>query len=45
MIPTIGFIGCLVLAFLLPVPSVLVGVAVVAIGAAAYVVTARVRGS
>jgi APA family basic amino acid/polyamine antiporter len=38
VIPTVGFVGCLVLAFLLPVTSVLVGVAVVAIGAVAYVV-------
>jgi basic amino acid/polyamine antiporter, APA family len=41
VIPAIGLIGCLVLAFLLPVSSVLVGVAVVAIGAAAYGVRAR----
>ena len=40
-IPVIGFIGCLLLAFLLPVSSVLVGVAVVAIGAAAYGARAR----
>ena len=43
--PALGLAGCLVLAFALPLTSVLVGVAVVAIGAAAYVVTARVRGS
>jgi len=36
VIPTLGFIGCLLLAFLLPMSSVLVGAAVVAIGAAAY---------
>jgi APA family basic amino acid/polyamine antiporter len=36
VIPTVGFIGCLVLAFLLPISSVLVGAAVVVIGAAAY---------
>jgi APA family basic amino acid/polyamine antiporter len=41
VIPVIGFIGCLLLAFLLPVSSVLVGVAVVAIGAAAYGARAR----
>jgi APA family basic amino acid/polyamine antiporter len=39
VIPTIGLFGCLVLAFLLPISSVLVGAAVVALGAAAYVVT------
>lgn len=43
VIPTLGFIGCLVLAFLLPISSVLVGGAVVAIGAAAYVVTKPAR--
>jgi len=43
VIPAIGFVGCLVLAFLLPVSSVLVGAAVVAIGAAAYVVSAPGR--
>jgi APA family basic amino acid/polyamine antiporter len=36
VIPTIGLIGCLVLAFLLPLSSVLVGGAVVAIGAIVY---------
>jgi basic amino acid/polyamine antiporter, APA family len=36
----LGLLGCLVLAFSLPISSVLVGAAVVAIGAAAYVVTA-----
>jgi APA family basic amino acid/polyamine antiporter len=35
-IPAIGFGGCLLLAFLLPVSSVAVGAAVVAIGAAAF---------
>jgi APA family basic amino acid/polyamine antiporter len=40
MIPTIGFAGCLLLAFLLPVSSVVIGAAVVAIGAVAYVVRA-----
>jgi len=41
VIPSIGFVSCLLLAFMLPVSSVLVGVVVVAIGAAAYVVQAR----
>ncbi|MDT5332975.1 MAG: basic amino acid/polyamine antiporter, family, partial [Mycobacterium sp.] len=36
LIPVIGFVGCLLLAFLLPVSSVAVGAAVVAIGAAAF---------
>ncbi len=36
VIPTVGFIGCLVLAFLLPLSSVLVGAAVVLIGAIVY---------
>jgi APA family basic amino acid/polyamine antiporter len=40
VIPSIGFVSCLLLAFMLPVSSVLVGVVVVAIGAAAYVVQA-----
>jgi basic amino acid/polyamine antiporter, APA family len=40
VIPTLGVVGCLVLAFLLPLTSVLVGAVVVAIGAAAYAVTA-----
>jgi basic amino acid/polyamine antiporter, APA family len=43
VIPAVGLIGCLVLAFLLPISSVLVGAAVVAIGAAAYVVTKPAR--
>jgi APA family basic amino acid/polyamine antiporter len=38
VIPTIGLIGCLVLAILLPLTSVLVGAGVVAVGAAAYAV-------
>jgi APA family basic amino acid/polyamine antiporter len=37
LIPTLGFIGCLVLAFLLPISSVLIGAGVVAVGALAYV--------
>jgi APA family basic amino acid/polyamine antiporter len=36
VIPVAGLVGCVVLAFSLPVSSVLTGVAVVAIGAAAY---------
>jgi APA family basic amino acid/polyamine antiporter len=36
MIPGVGLAGCLLLAFLLPVVSVAVGAAVVAVGAAAY---------
>jgi APA family basic amino acid/polyamine antiporter len=39
----LGLVGCLVLAFLLPISSVLVGAAVVAIGAAAYAVSAPGR--
>ncbi|WP_073952759.1 APC family permease [Streptomyces kebangsaanensis] len=35
-IPVVGLAGCLVLAFALPVTSVVTGVAVVAVGAAAY---------
>jgi APA family basic amino acid/polyamine antiporter len=42
-ISLLGLVGCLVLAFLLPISSVLVGAAVVAIGAAAYVVSAPGR--
>jgi APA family basic amino acid/polyamine antiporter len=36
----LGLVGCVVLAFLLPISSVLVGAAVVVVGAAAYVVSA-----
>ena len=36
VIPTVGLIGCLLLAFLLPVSSVLVGIGVVLVGALAY---------
>jgi APA family basic amino acid/polyamine antiporter len=36
VIPTMGFIGCLLLAALLPVSSVLIGAGVVAIGVLAY---------
>jgi APA family basic amino acid/polyamine antiporter len=39
----LGLLGCLVLAFSLPISSVLMGAVVVAIGAAAYVVTAPGR--
>lgn len=38
VIPTLGLVGCLVLAALLPISSVIVGALVVAIGALAYVV-------
>jgi basic amino acid/polyamine antiporter, APA family len=38
VIPTLGFVGCLLLAFLLPLSSVLVGTVVVAIGVAAFAV-------
>jgi APA family basic amino acid/polyamine antiporter len=38
VIPTIGLAGCLLLAFTLPLTSVLIGAAVVAIGAVAYAV-------
>ncbi|MGV0746122.1 APC family permease [Mycolicibacterium sp. XJ870] len=36
VIPALGLVGCLVLAFTLPLPSVLTGLAVVAVGAAVY---------
>jgi APA family basic amino acid/polyamine antiporter len=36
VIPVAGLVGCVVLAFSLPVSSVLTGVVVVALGAAAY---------
>ena len=36
LIPTVGFAGCLVLAFALPLSSVLSGAAVLAVGAAIY---------
>jgi APA family basic amino acid/polyamine antiporter len=35
-VPVIGLVGCVVLAFSLPLVSVLTGVAVVAVGAVAY---------
>jgi basic amino acid/polyamine antiporter, APA family len=41
VIPIVGFAGCLLLAFLLPLSSVLLGAAVVTIGAATYAVTSR----
>jgi basic amino acid/polyamine antiporter, APA family len=41
VIPAIGLVGCVVLAFLLPVSSVAVGTAVVAIGATAYWIRRR----
>ena len=43
VIPTLGLVGCLVLAVLLPVSSVLVGTGVVVLGVLAYVVSATVR--
>ena len=36
MVPAVGLTGCVVLAFLLPVPSVLAGACVVLAGALAY---------
>jgi APA family basic amino acid/polyamine antiporter len=36
VIPSVGLAGCLVLAFLLPVSSVLVGTGVVLLGTLAY---------
>ncbi|MFI8371978.1 APC family permease [Streptomyces sp. NPDC085466] len=38
LIPAVGLVGCLVLAFALPVSSVVSGAAVIALGAAAYAV-------
>ncbi|MGZ4513630.1 MAG: APC family permease [Mycobacterium sp.] len=38
VIPAVGLIGCLALAFALPIPSVLAGAAVLAAGAAVYAV-------
>lgn len=42
VVPAVGLVGCLVLAFSLPVSSVLVGSAVLAAGAAVWVVRTRV---
>ncbi|MEU3837928.1 amino acid permease, partial [Streptomyces microflavus] len=36
IIPVAGLAGCIVLAFALPLPSVIIGAAVLVIGAAAY---------
>lgn len=36
LIPAVGLVGCLVLAFTLPLSSVITGLVVVAVGAAAY---------
>ncbi|WP_308165418.1 APC family permease [Nocardia noduli] len=44
-IPVLGLLGCLVLAFTLPLPSVLTGVTVVALGAAIYSVRKRISRS
>ena len=41
LIPVAGLVGCLVLAFTLPVASVLIGTAVVLVGAALYAVRQR----
>ena len=41
IVPTVGFIGCLVFAFALPLNSVLLGTAVLLVGAAAYAVRHR----
>jgi basic amino acid/polyamine antiporter, APA family len=41
VIPVVGLVGCVVLAFSLPASSVLTGAAVVAVGAAAYVLHRR----
>jgi basic amino acid/polyamine antiporter, APA family len=38
VVPTVGLIGCLVLAFALPVTSMVIGAAVLMVGAAAYAV-------
>jgi APA family basic amino acid/polyamine antiporter len=43
MIPVAGLVGCLVLAFTLPVTSVAVGVAVLLLGALAYAANRRAR--
>ena len=43
VVPVIGLVGCVVLAFSLPVVSVLTGVAVVAVGAVAYGLSRRER--
>jgi APA family basic amino acid/polyamine antiporter len=41
VVPTIGFIGCLVLAIALPLNSVLLGTAVLLVGTTAYAVHCR----
>ncbi|MFH9729399.1 APC family permease [Streptomyces sp. NPDC017260] len=43
VVPALGLVGCAVLAFSLPVVSVVVGVGVLAVGVVAYVVRRRVR--
>ncbi|MEX3647851.1 amino acid permease, partial [Mycolicibacterium porcinum] len=45
VIPAVGLLGCLVLAFSLPLTSVLAGLAVVAVGAAVYGVRHRIPPS
>jgi basic amino acid/polyamine antiporter, APA family len=43
VIPGIGLVGCVLLAVLLPISSVLIGSGVVAIGVLAYVLSAPSR--
>ncbi len=43
VIPALGLLGCLLLAFSLPAASVLMGAAVVSVGAAAYWVSSEIR--
>ncbi|WP_424567891.1 hypothetical protein [Streptomyces sp. CH-036] len=45
IIPVTGLVGCLVLAFALPLPSVLTGAALLLIGSAAYSVRQSVGNS
>lgn len=44
-VPVLGLVGCVVLAFALPLTSVVIGTAVVAVGALAYVVRGRISGA
>lgn len=44
VLPALGLAGCLLLAFALPLVSVITGVAVLALGAVAYLVRRRVLG-
>jgi APA family basic amino acid/polyamine antiporter len=43
LVPAVGLAGCLLLAFSLPLTSVLAGVAVLTVGAAVYAVRRRAR--